>query len=126
MPFLKSFYNYILAFVLFISVSGFSGITNYTTYLKNTQTELVVSDMIDNKTVIDYCDSARYTSHSLTVNQFTEFNFKSLPNLCHFDFNVTLKSQRQVIFEFVDAHSILEQNLIAYKNTSHTYNALVK
>jgi len=126
MPFLKSFYNYILAFVLFISVSGFSGITNYTTHLKNTQTELVVSDKIDNKTVIDYCDSALSTSHNAAVNQFTEFNFKSFLNFYHFNFRVTLKSQKQAVFEFIDINSLLEQNLIAYKYTSHTYNAFVK
>ena len=126
MQFLKTLYNCVLALVLFVTVSGFTGLPSYTIHFKNAQTEILVTSKSDNSNVVNYNDIQQYISQYVTVNQFTEFNFKGLLNFCHFNYSVTLKSQKQAIFQFVDANSILEQNLIAYKNTSHTYNAIIK
>jgi len=88
------------------------------------QSEIVVKNQEDNNS-INYGDAKTYTCHKVILNQFTVFNFKSLLKDSHLNFSITLKSQKKTVFEFLDANSILEQNLIAY-TTSHSYNALIK
>ena len=126
MLFLKPFFKNVLAFILFISISGFSGIANYTTHLKQTQTEFVLTNKNISRASINYCDILGYTSYNISLNQYTAFNFKSFLKNKLLNFNIVLKTLKQRTYEFLDINSTLEQNIIAYKNTSHTNHAFVK
>jgi len=123
---LRILYQWLLAFLLFVTFSSFSGDCMNTANFTKPQTEVVVSDTLEDETTAKYCDAYHYKSQQVTVNHFTVFNFESLLNWCHLKFSLTLKTQKQKTFEFLDTNSILEQNLIAYKFTSPTYPSFVK
>lgn len=117
----NSIFKWFLASVLFITFSGFSGDCSNITNFTKPQTEVVISHTNYDKTTFKYCTTKLYKQQQVTVNQHIVFNFKSLLNWCRLDFSITLKTQKQKTFEFLETNSILKQNLIAYKYNSPTY-----
>jgi len=122
----NSIFKWFLASVLFITFSGLSGDCANTTNFTKPQTEVVISHTNYDKTTFKYCTAKLYKQQQVTVNQHIVFNFKSLLNWCRLDFSITLKTQKQKTFEFLETNSILKQNLIAYKYNSPTYPSFVK
>jgi len=123
---LKTLHKWGFALALVILLSSFYNASNAKTNFDKVQTEIIVSDTNQNESTVDYCDAKHYRSQYVTVNQFTVFNFKSLLKSSNLNFSITLKTQKQAVFQFLDGNSILKQNLIAYQNASHSYDALVK
>ncbi|MDU8885948.1 hypothetical protein RXV94_07230 [Yeosuana sp. MJ-SS3] len=126
MQFFKTLHKWILTFLLFVTISGFSEVSTYEANFNNPQTELVVFNSFDEDTTAKYSGVNLFKSQQVTVNHYTVFSFESLLNMCHLSFRLALKTQKQKTFQFLDTNSILKQNLIAYKNTIPTHTSFVK
>lgn len=126
MLYLRTLYQWALAFLVLVIFSGFSGDSVNSTNFIKPQTEIVISKSNDEETTFKYCNSKLYKQNQVTVNQYTVFNFKSLLSWCQLNFSLTFKTQKQRTFDFLDINSILEQNLIAYKYTTPTHTSPVK
>ena len=126
MLYLKTLYQSVLAVLLFLTFSGFSEVSTYDSTFKNPQTEVVVSNSIQDHATAKFCNAKNYITRQVTVNHYTVFNFKSLLNWYQLNFSVTLKTQKQRTFQFLDTNNILKQNLVAYKYTTPIQTSFVK
>ena len=123
---LKTLHKWVSVLAILILLSSFSTVSGTKSNFDKIHTEVVISDANKNESTVNYCDAQHYISQNVTVNQFTVFNFKSLLKSSHLNFSIMIKTQKLVVFQFLDANSILKQNLIAYQNASHSYDAPVK
>ena len=102
--------------LLVLSLITFSGFTGVSAPLEIPKTELVTKTNSDNLSV-HYSKYLKTIPVKVHFNQYTVFSFKYFLIKHHFDFNITLKSQKNEVLEFTNYNSVLEQNLIAKTNT---------
>ena len=90
------------------------------------QTEIFVSKYKNGHSTVKQYKSLTKRTQKVVSNQYLVFSFKSLLNIHAFDFNITLKSQKETILQFENYNNLLEQNLIAQTHTRHTESVFLK
>lgn len=109
--------NFIASFVFLLSLISASGFTSVSTNLEIPKTELIERLSIVKNASIAQFKYSNKTNENAIFNPFIAFNFKCILHIHSFDFNSTLKSQKEITRHFLN-DLLLEQNLIAQIKTS--------
>ncbi|GAA3637400.1 hypothetical protein [Flavivirga jejuensis] len=117
MIFLRSVQHIFSFLVLLITLVSFSGFTNVSYNHEKPQTELFVNKNKSRHSTVKQYKPLAKQAQKVTNNQYIVFSFKSLLNSHAFDFNISFKSQKEIILQFEDYNNLLEQNLIAQTQT---------
>ena len=124
MSFLKTLYKWFAGVALLAMVISFSGVSGSSVNFHKTQTEL-----IGNAIGLDAASDFYYyplfnSSKKQTFNQYTVFNFKWFLIKHHFDFSITIKTQKEAVLQFKYFNNILQQNLIAQVHSINPHDIL--
>ena len=123
---LKRIQNIFSYLVLLITLASFSGFTSISSNYEKPQTELLVSKYRSSQSAVKQYNPFAKKFKKVVYNQYIVFSFKSLLNIHAFNFNITLKSQKETILQFENYNNLLEQNLIAQTHTRHSKSVFIE
>ncbi|MDO5977971.1 hypothetical protein [Flavivirga spongiicola] len=126
---LKRIQNIFSYLVLLITLVSFSGFTSISSNYEKPQIELPVSKYRSSQSTVKQHNpfTKKFKKFKkVAYNQYLVFSFKSLLNIHTFNFNITLKSQKETILQFENYNNLLEQNLIAQTHTRNSKSVFIE
>lgn len=111
MLYFKNIQKLVTSLALLVTIISFSGFTERS-YIEQPKTELVYNNC-NNAKATKYTKALFNTSQKVLINQYSLFQFKIYLVTHNFDFNIKLKSQKEIFLQTLDFNSLLKQNLIA-------------